>query len=62
MLEEFADSRGIPLLDLLPIFVAADPSTKGGLFLDPSHLSPQGSRVAAAAIAEFLLAGGLTAR
>ncbi len=66
MLREFAEARGVPLLDLLPIFVAAqrradegtDPMTDSELFLDPSHLSPRGSRVAAAAIAEFLLARG----
>ena len=65
MLREFAEKRGIPLLDLLPIFASesrlgneTEPSTDGGLFLDPSHLSPRGSRVAAAAIAGFLATRG----
>lgn len=68
-LREFAAARGIPLLDLLPVLVAearardagADSSGSGGLFLDPSHLSARGGRVAAAAIARFLLAQGLVA-
>ena len=67
LVRDFAEARGIPLLDLLPTLAAeagaggdpADRSSGGGLFLDASHLSPQGGRVAAAAIAEFLLARGL---
>jgi lysophospholipase L1-like esterase len=55
MLREFAQTRGIPLLDLLPGLAAAEDA----LFLDASHLSANGSRVTAAAIAEFLTARGL---
>jgi len=64
MLRRFAEARGIPVLDLLPLLAAearrsGDAAPGGGLFLDPSHLSARGSRVAASAIARFLLARGL---
>lgn len=63
-LREFAEKRGIPLLDLLPTLAAPHRSGAGearspadpALFLDESHLSPRGGRIAAGAIAEFLVA------
>ncbi len=63
MLREFDESQGVPHLDLLPAFTAAAQSAAGddgvadirGLYLDPCHLSPRGHRVAATAIAEFLV-------
>jgi lysophospholipase L1-like esterase len=69
MLREFAEARGIPLLDLLPVLAAAlprdvdeaDAATAGGLFLDPAHPSARGSRVVAAAIADFLMTSSLAA-
>jgi hypothetical protein len=65
MVRSFAEARGVPVLDLLPILAAEAraggelASPGGGLFLDPSHLSVRGSQVAAAAIVEFLGERGL---
>lgn len=54
-LREFARSRGIAFLDLLPAFAA---HAGEDLFLDESHPTPAGHRLAAAAIAGAVRAHG----
>ncbi len=55
-----AATRGVPALDLLPVFAAAA-RVRGvdALFLDPSHPSAEGHRLAAGALADFLVGQGL---
>ena len=55
----FAESEGVPVLDLLPLLAG---SRAAGLFLDASHLSAAGHAVVADAIAAFLLEHALVAR
>jgi lysophospholipase L1-like esterase len=61
-LRQFASERGVPLIDLLPIFEtrrkADRQETPEAFFLDWSHLSAEGHRMAAEAIAETLLHAG----
>jgi hypothetical protein len=55
VLEEFAQARGIPRVDLTPVFVAA--RAAGGEFLykrNDNHWTPRGNRVAAEALVAFL--------
>jgi hypothetical protein len=49
----FGRLRALPTLDLLPVLADAGVDVA---FLDPSHLSPRGHAVAAAAIVERILA------
>jgi len=46
----FARARGIPALDLLPVFATAMGHTESSLFLDASHFSESGHAVAAEAL------------
>lgn len=55
-LREFARARGIPLVDLTPVF-AAEPAGAGEALykLSDNHWTPRGNRVAARALAPFLV-------
>jgi len=61
-LRAFAEARGIPYLDLLPI-LRQDAGRRGApaseYFIDHVHLTPGGMRVVAAAIARFVTEAGL---
>jgi hypothetical protein len=61
ILREWASSRGVPLLDLLPAFRNRRDRDPGGkLYYYPdAHLNPEGHRLAAEALAAFLQQSGL---
>lgn len=59
-LTAFAGEQGVELLDLAPVFreqLAANDGDLDALFLDALHLTPQGSKAAAMAIAAHLVDG-----
>jgi 2-oxoglutarate dehydrogenase complex dehydrogenase (E1) component-like enzyme len=54
-LREYARSRGIPLADLTPIFVAESAAAGEALYKrSDNHWTPRGNRVAARALVPFL--------
>lgn len=55
-MKAFLDNAGIPVLDLLPVFLELDPDE---IFMDPVHLSRQGHLYTAEAVATWLQTQGL---
>jgi len=53
----FARARGLPCVDLLPVFAAAWAATNAPLFNDEDHFSERGHRVAARALVAPVLRG-----
>ena len=55
LLDEFARTRGIPRVDLTPVFVAEHGAARGPLYKrNDIHWTPRGNRVAAEALVAFL--------
>lgn len=56
---ELCRKRGIPVLDLVPLFQALPPEERAGLHLSEGHWSPLGHARAAEATARFLVESGV---
>ena len=56
ILEEFAETNGVPVVDLLPAFKRESQEGTVPLFLPDSHPNPKGHRLAAEEIYETLVA------
>ena len=55
VLDEFARTRGIPRVDLTPVFVAEHAAAREPLYKrNDIHWTPRGNRVAAEALVAFL--------
>ena len=54
MFRQFAAARGIPLVDLTPVFIAEAPATEPLYKRSDNHWTPRGNRVAARALVPFL--------
>jgi lysophospholipase L1-like esterase len=54
MFRQFAATRGIPLIDLTPVFIAEAPATEPLYKRNDNHWTPRGNRVAARALVPFL--------
>jgi hypothetical protein len=54
LLREYARTRGIPLVDLTPAFVAESAAAEPLYKLNDNHWTPRGNRVAARSLAAFL--------
>ena len=54
MFRQFAATRGIPLVDLTPVFIAEAPATEPLYKRSDNHWTPRGNRVAARALVPFL--------
>jgi hypothetical protein len=54
LLREYADKRGIPLVDLTPAFVAESAAPEPLYKRNDNHWTPRGNRVAAGVLIPFL--------
>ena len=54
LLREYARTRGIPLVDLTPAFVAESAAAEPLYKLNDNHWTPRGNRVAARSLTAFL--------